>query len=76
MIENIVGHHPQARSDHLGVAADNRFGLALLHQFLHFFRQMQADGDVLLQIERHLKRTLQALLLQVIGMGQEIQLLV
>ena len=33
MIENIVRHYAQPAGDHLSVAANDRFGLALLHQF-------------------------------------------
>lgn len=76
MVENIVRHHAQPAGDHLSIAANDRFGLALIHQFLHLFRQMQADGDVLLQVHRHLKGALQALLLEVVGVRQEIKLLV
>jgi len=76
MVEDIVRHHAQPAGDHLSIAANDRFGLALLHQFLHLFRQMQADGDVLLQVHRYLKGALQALLFEVVGVRQEIKLLV
>ena len=76
MIEDIVRYRAQPIGNHLCIAADNGFGLALLYQFLDFFRQMQADGDVFLQIQRDLKGALQALLFEIAGMGQKIKLLI
>ncbi len=70
MVEDGVGQRAQPRRDDFGVPADHRFRMAALYQLLHLFRLMQADGDMLLQVERHLKRARQPLV-AVVAAGRE-----
>ncbi len=76
MIENIVSQHPQACRNGLRVPADHRFGVAALHQLLHLLRVMQADRDMLLQIQPHLEGAQQAFVFVVSVGRQHMQLLV
>ncbi len=76
MVENIIGQYPQPRRNGLRIPADHRLGVAFLHQFLHLFRLMQADGNVLLQIQRHLKSPRQALIMAVAVGGKHMHLLI
>ena len=48
MIEHVIRQHPQTGGDGLRVPADHRFGMAAFYQFLHLFRLMQADRNMLL----------------------------
>ncbi len=76
MIEHVVPQLAQARGDGLRIPADYRFRMASLHQLLHLFRLMQADGDMLLQIERYLKGARQALVAMVAVGRQHMHLLI
>ena len=76
VIEDIVSQHPQARRDGLRVPADHRFRMAALHQLLHLFRIMKADGDMLLQIQPDLEGSQQPLVFMIFVGGKHVQLLI
>ena len=76
MIEHVIRQHAQAGGDGLRVPADHRFGMAAFHQLLHLFRLMQADRNMLLQIQPHLKRPQQALMIVALVSGQHMHLLI
>ena len=76
VVQDVIGQHPQASGNGLRVPADHRLGMAALYQFLYFFGLVQADGDMFLQIQRHLKRPQQALVVIALVRRQHMHLLV
>ena len=76
MIEHVIRQHAKAGGDGLRVPADHRFGMAAFHQLLHLFRLMQADRNMLLQIQPHLERPQQALVVVALVSGQHMHLLI
>ena len=50
--------------------------MAAFNQLLYLFRLVQADGDMLLQVEPHLEGAQQALIVVVLIRGEHVQLLV
>ena len=57
MVKNVISQHAQASGDGLRIPADNFFRMATLDQLLHFFRLMQTDRNMFLQIQRLLENT-------------------
>ena len=70
VVENIVSQHAQACRDGLRVPADHRFGVAALNQLLHLLRVVQANGDMLLQIQAYLEGAQQPFVFVVLVGGE------
>ncbi len=76
VVKNGVGERAQSCRDNVGVPAYYRFCMAALYQFLHLLWLMQADRDMLLQIERHLKSARQPFMAVVAAGGEHMHLLI
>ena len=76
MVKEIVRQHPQAGGNGLRVPANHRFRMAALHQFLHLFRLMKADGNMLLQVQSNLECAQQAFMIAALVGRQHMHLLI